>query len=153
MNKKSMLRLALFLLMLPGLVGCAQAATEQAPPAEPASAALKFTGKVDHETSWTMADLQAMDTISVDTTDKNGDTVHSTGVKLLDLADKAGLQDGVTQLTLVGSDGYEAPVAIGDFQACTECIVAFQDDGSLSAVMPGFSGKTQVKGIVEIRAE
>ncbi len=153
MNKESMARIALLLLMLPGLVSCAQAVTEQAPPAEPAAAALAFTGKVDNPSSWSLADLQGMDAISVDTTDKNGETVHSTGVKLLHLVDEVGLQDGVLSLTFVGSDGYEAQVDIAELQACAECIVAIQDDGTLNSVLPGFSGKVQVKGVVEIRVE
>lgn len=153
MNKMTVVIIAL-LLMLSGFAGCAQAAPEQqAPPAEPAMAALVFTGKVDNPGSWTLADLQAMDAISVDTTDKNGNTVHSTGVKLLDLVDAVGLQSGVIALTFVGSDGYEAKIDIAELQPCAECIVAIQDDGTLNSVLPGFSGKLQVKGVVEIRAE
>lgn len=152
MDKKSIV-IGLLLAMVLVIMGCAQAVTEQAPPEGPAAAALAFTGKVGSETSWTMADLQAMDAISVETTNKDGATIQSTGVKLLDLINEVGLQDGVISLTFVGSDGYEAQVDVAEIQACTECIVAIQDDGTLNTVLPGLSGKAQVKGVVEIRAE
>jgi hypothetical protein len=153
MNKTSLLAIAIMLLLLAGMTACTEAVTEEAPPPEPATVALTLTGKVDVETSWTLAELQSMDAITVETTNKAGETVQSTGVKLLSLLEEAGLQDDSTNLTFVGSDGYEAQAEVSEIQACADCIVAFNDDGTLSMVLPGFSSKVQVKGVVEIRAE
>jgi hypothetical protein len=153
MNKKSLLTMALMLFLLAGVTACTQAVTEEAPPAEPAIAALTLTGEFDAETSWTLAELQSMDAITVETTNKDGETVQNTGVKLLSLLEEAGLQGDAANLTFVGSDGYEAQAEVSEINACADCIVAFNDDGTLSMVLPGFSGKVQVKGVIEIRAE
>jgi DMSO/TMAO reductase YedYZ molybdopterin-dependent catalytic subunit len=153
-NKRSYLNIGLMILLLAGLTACAQAATEEAPPPEePAVTALTMTGSVDNPTDWTMAELEAMESISVETTNKSGETVQNTGVKLLSLLEQAGLQEGASQLTFVGSDGYEGQADVAEILACEDCIVAFSEDGTLAMVLPDFSGKAQVKGVVEIRAE
>jgi hypothetical protein len=152
MNRKAFLSIVLILL-LTGLTGCAQEATEEAPPAGPVAAALAVKGAFDSEMSWTLAELQSMDQINVETTNKEGEAEQNTGVKLFDLLEQASLQDGATSLTFIGSDGYEASVDLAGIEGCTDCIVASQDDGTLDMVLPGMSGKVQVKGVVEIRAE
>jgi len=37
--------------------------------------------------------------------------------------------------------------------ACPDCIVSFRSEGGFSTVMPGYEGKLQVKGIVEIQVK
>ena len=37
--------------------------------------------------------------------------------------------------------------------ACEDCIVSFRNQGGFSIVMPGYSGKLQVKGVVEIQVK
>lgn len=153
MKRKPLLTFARMLVLLAGLTACAPAATEEAAPVEPAAAALTVTGKVDSEMSWTLAELQAMDQVSVETTSKEGEAVQNAGVKLFDLLNQAGLQDGASSLTFVGSDGYEATVDLAEIEGCADCIAALRDDGTLGMVLPGMPGKVQVKGVVEIRAE
>jgi hypothetical protein len=151
--KKSIGLWAVFvLLLLASLAACGTTATEEAPAAASAASALKITSMVDSETSFTLADLQAMEMMDVETTDKEGNAVQNTGVSLNSLLDQAGVKPDAANLTFVGSDGYEAQVPLADIQACTNCIVALKDDGTLSMVLPDFSGKAQVKGVVEIRA-
>jgi hypothetical protein len=56
-------------------------------------------------------------------------------------------------LVFVADDGYTAEVSLAEVQACQDCIVAFRDEGGFSLVMPGFSGKLQVKGVNEIQVK
>jgi DMSO/TMAO reductase YedYZ molybdopterin-dependent catalytic subunit len=146
--QKSMLVLTLLMAML---TACAQTATEEA--SSGGHTTLSITGNVDSEMSWSYSELQSMDSINVETTNKDGETVENSGVSLLNLLEEAGLQDGVASLTFVGSDGYEATVDFVEVEACSDCIVALQEDGELKMVLPELSGKYQVKGVVEIRVE
>jgi hypothetical protein len=149
---KNILRTTFILaLLIMILAACAQTTTEEAPAGE--EIALTVSGSVDNETSWTFAELQSMDSIDVETTNKEGETEQNTGVPLLNLLEEAGLQEGVTSVTFVGSDGYEASVDFVEIESCNECIVALQENGELGMVLPELSGKYQVKGVVEIRVE
>jgi len=55
-------------------------------------------------------------------------------------------------VVLVADDGYTAELTLAEVQSCADCIVAFGDDPGFRSVMPGLSGKTQVKGLIEIQS-
>lgn len=145
------------------LSGCAKneeaVPTEAAPVVaeateEPAAAAaLKITGLVTTEMAWTEDEVKAMETMTVQYTNKDGEVKDYTGVSLNALLALAGISADATVIVMVADDGYTAEVLLADVQACTECIVSFRSNGGFSTVMPGFSGKEQVKGVVEIQVK
>lgn len=151
MTKRSWMVLALVLTTLALLVGCGQSGGTGG--GVPEDAAFEITGQVDQEVGWTEDELRAMDTTEAQSTNKEGETSTHTGVAINTLLDIAGVQDGATTLVLVGDDGYTAEVALSEVQACNDCLIAFGDEGSLGAVLPGFPGNVQVKGIVEIQVQ
>ena len=118
----------------------------------PENAALKVTGKVDTEVGWTGEKLQSMDTVDAEYTNKDGETKTYTGVPLNDLLAKASPAADAATVALVADDGYSTEVALAEVQACQDCIIS-GSDGSLRAVMPGFPGNVQVKGIVEVQVK
>jgi hypothetical protein len=101
------------------------------------------------EKAYTQADLEAMGTMFVDYTNKDGETTAYEGVLLADVLADAGVVDSGSEVVFVASDGYEASMAMDEVLACANCIVAF-DDGSLRTVIPEMSGKLQVKDVVKI---
>jgi len=135
----------------------AAAASTEAPAAAggaPADAALKVTGKVAQEIGWTEAEVKAMKTTEATSPNKKGESETYTGVLLTDLLALAGgALPEATKVTFVANDGFTAEVPLADLLACKDCIVSFRSQGGFSTVMPGFPGKLQVKGIVEIKVE
>ncbi|MGD8624421.1 MAG: molybdopterin-dependent oxidoreductase [Anaerolineae bacterium] len=119
----------------------------------PDNAAFKITGSVENEIGWSEEKLRAMDTIDAESTNKDGETKTYTGVAMNDLLATASPQAGATTLVLVADDGYSAEVALAEVQACGDCIVSFRNQGGFSAVLPGFPGNVQVKGVVEIQVK
>lgn len=109
------------LVVLALLVACGQTVVE--------TAILTVGGQ-----EYTQSDLEALGTISVDYTDKNGETTTYVGILLANLLEDAGLASGET-VTFTATDDYQADIPFADALACTNCIVAF-DDGSLRTVMP-----------------
>jgi hypothetical protein len=99
---------------------------------------------------YSKSDLEALGTITVDYTDKDGETTAYTGVPLTNLLKDAGLTDPGLSLIIVAVDGYEAEIAMADLAACENCILAFDGD-SLRTVMPDMSGKLQVKDVISIK--
>jgi len=108
---------------------------------------------VAEEQAWTEAQVKKMDTVEVDYTNKDGETSTHSGVLVTDLLAEAGVNDGATAVVFVGDDGYTAELTLEEVQACADCIVSFLDDGGFEMVMPGFSGKAQVKGVIEIQVK
>jgi hypothetical protein len=146
------------MLVVLALVGCGAApATEAAAPVEEgeaaASAGLKITGSVAKEMAWAEDEIRAMETIDAESANKDGETKTYTGVPINTLLDLAGVKADATTLVFVGDDGFEAEVTLEEVRACTDCIVSFRDQGGFSTVLPGFPGKAQVKGVVEIHVK
>jgi hypothetical protein len=119
----------------------------------PDDAALKITGKAASETGWTEEEIRAMDTSNVESTNSQGETDTYTGVPIAKLLEMADVDAGASKLVFVGDDGSTGEAALAKVLACEDCIVSFRTKGGFSIVMPGFPGKAQVKGVVEIRAE
>ncbi len=116
-----------------------------------AAVALKVTGAVASEQTWTEADVKAMKTMQVEATNKKGEKSTYTGVLISDLLAKAQPKSEANTVTVVGDDGYTADIALKDVTSCANCIVSFRDQGGFSTVLPDQPGKLQVKGVVEIK--
>jgi DMSO/TMAO reductase YedYZ molybdopterin-dependent catalytic subunit len=100
-------------------------------------------------TDFTQSELEALGTMSVDYTDKEGETTTYEGVLLSAVLEAAGVADAGSTVTFTAADGYEAEMPTDEALACDNCIVAF-DENSLRMVMPDQSGKLQVKDVVQI---
>ncbi len=113
--------------------------------------ALTITGSVASEQAWTEAEVKAMNAISVESTNKNGEKATYTGVLFSDLLALAQPNADATTVVFVADDGFTAEIGLADLTACADCIVSFRDNGGFSTVLPGQPGKLQVKGVVEIQ--
>ena len=114
---------------------------------------LQVSGAVSSATGFSEKALRDLGTQDVQFTEKSGDVSTYTGVLIMDVLEEAGLNADASFVVFVADDGYEAEATLEEVQGCGDCIVALQEDGSLKVVMPGFSGKLQVKGLVEIQVK
>jgi hypothetical protein len=114
---------------------------------------LQVSGVVSSASGFSEKALRDLGTQDVEFTEKSGDVSTYTGVLIMDVLDAAGLNAEASSVVFVADDGYEAEATLEEIQGCGDCIVALQEDGSLMTVMPGFSGKLQVKGLVEIQVK
>jgi len=156
MTKRTLTILSISIILITILAGCGGGDTaESAEPAAPASAdaALKITGNVANETGWTEEEVRAMETMDTEATNKDGETKTYTGVSINALLELAGVNDGATTVTYVADDGFTGEVTLAEVQGCADCIVSFRDDGGFRIIMPDFSSKVQIKGVVEIQIQ
>ena len=103
-------------------------------------------------TAFTLADLEALEVVTLTLEHpKNGATEY-TGVRLNALLTLAGIDTAATTLTLTASDGYTYDAVMADVLACADCLAAFNDEGGIDTAMPGMEGKAWVKSTVEITA-
>lgn len=122
---------------------------------EPAmdAAALKISGLVTTEMSWSDAEIKAMNTLDVESTNSKGEVASYTGVLLSELLALAGPKSDATTLVLVADDGFSAEVPLADVLACDKCILSFRSNGGFSSVLPDFAKNLQVKGVVEMQVK
>lgn len=104
------------------------------------------------EASFTGQSLEAMEPIEVEFTEKDGSVSAFTGVPIAALLSESGVSD-YSKVTMIASDGYSAEVTAEELSACSDCVVAPDGEGGFRTVMPGFSGKLQVKDLVELKVE
>ncbi len=100
--------------------------------------------------AYTEEDIVGLGSMTFDYVDSEGQSVTYNSVALTILLEDAEVTEEVGMLTFVASDGYEVEVSASEIIACTDCILAFNEDG-LRTFMPGLPGNLQVKGIVEIK--
>lgn len=98
--------------------------------------------------TYSQSQLEALGTMSVDYTNKDGEVTTYEGVSLAGLLADAGADSGGT-VTFTAADEYQAELEMDEALACANCIVALDGD-SLRLVMPDFSGKLQVKDLISI---
>jgi tungstate transport system substrate-binding protein len=115
--------------------------------------ALKITGNVENQLGWAEDEVRSMDTIEAERENKEGEMSTYTGVPIKALLEKAGVAEDATTVTFVAEDDYSADADLAEVMACEDCIVSFRNRGGFSIVMPGYSGKLQVKGVVEIQVK
>ena len=128
--------------------------TTPVPTEEPAAdIAMKITGMVANEMAWTEAEVQAMNTLDVESTNSSGEKSTYTGVLITDLLALAQPNADATTVVFVADDGYTAEIGLEEVNACTDCIMSFRNKGGFSTVLPGKDGNLQVKGVVEIQVK
>ena len=159
MSRTIKLFLFLGVILSLALAACGPTAPEPAPtePAAPAATeapmaevALKVTGDVANEQAWTEDEVKAMDTLDVESTNNKGEKSTYTGVLLSDLISAAEPNADANLVTFVADDGTTAEISLDELMACNDCIASFRNQGGFSTVLPGYDGKMQVKGVVEI---
>ena len=129
----------------------AEEAPAEEPAAEEAPIALQVTGAVANPQAWTEDEVKAMDAIDVESTNNKGEASTYTGVLLSELIATATPNADANLVTFVADDGYSAEVSLEELMACADCIASFRSNGGFSTVMPGYEGKLQVKGVVDIQ--
>jgi len=97
-------------------------------------------------------DLEKMEMSKSEYTNKDDETTVFTGVPIINILTEAGSGD-FSKVVIVALDGYAAEVTSEELKSCPECILAFSEDNGWLAVMPGFSGKLQVKNVIELKME
>jgi hypothetical protein len=144
-----------------GMIARIDVGVEPLPPTPVAAAepvapngSLTIAGAVEHETSFTEADLRAMEVVAIAAEHPKKGKQDYEGVSLNALLDMAGLQDGAKTLVITASDGFASEMSLAEVRACADCLVAFTDTAeSYTMVMPGLSSSAWVKGVVRLEVK
>lgn len=114
---------------------------------------LSFSGAVANETTFTVADLQAMEVVEITAEHPKKGEQTNEGVRLNALLDQVGVDASATTLVATAADGFSSEIPLADAQACADCLVAFNNRGTLKLVMPGMDGKAWVTDVMAIEVK
>ena len=81
---------------------------------------------------------------------KDGEVTNFIGVPMVSIIENCEVET-YSGVTIVASDGYSAEITYEELDTCNKCIITFQENGGLLAVMPDFSSKLQVKDLIELQ--
>lgn len=115
--------------------------------------ALTVFGLVNQELALSMETLQGLDVIQIDVEHPKKGMQSYEGVLLNDLLNYAAPTDSASTLVLTASDGFAAEVPLADVLVCTDCLVAFDKDGTLDLVMAGMESNFWVKNVIQIEVK
>lgn len=104
------------------------------------------------DTSFSQKELESMPMTESSYTNKDGETTTYLGVSLNELITKEGIET-YTNLNIIASDGYSVSVTFDELSVCSECVLSYSKDNGWCTIMPNFSGKLQVKDVVELSVE
>jgi hypothetical protein len=139
--KKRLILGMLISMMLFAVAACGKAAND---------AMFKVSGLAN--VSFSAQSLGSIESMDVEYTEKDGSVSNYTGFPITAVIELAGITDFST-ITMIASDDYSAEVTADELTACADCIVALDGEGSWRTVMPGFSGKQQVRDLVELNIQ
>jgi len=115
--------------------------------------ALTITGAVEKEQKLTLDALKGMQVVKLNLEHPKSGKQDYQGVRLNVLLDQAQVKSSATKLTFTASDGFTSDVALVDVRKCTDCLVAFNVDGTLITAMPGMSGSAWSKNLIKIEVK
>jgi hypothetical protein len=94
-----------------------------------------------------MENLQAMNVVDLEAEHPKKGLQSYQGVRLNDLLNLAGADPGTMMMVVTSSDGYKTEISLDDVHNCSDCLLAFAEDGTLSMVMPGLESNFWVKQV------
>jgi hypothetical protein len=129
----------------------APAATSAASSATSAtqSGSIVVSGLVDYPMTLTAVDTDYMDWVTETVNDPSAGSATFDGVKLTDIWSFFGVQGTAKTVTITGSDGSTAELALADISA--DALLVINEDNSFNMVMPGMAASAWVKDVVAMR--
>ena len=109
---------------------------------------LSVNGSADK--TYTKKELMGFSQVESAYMNKEGEITEYVGVPIISLLEDCGIET-YSSVTMVASDGYSAEITYEELTACNKCIITFQGNNGLLAVIPDFSSKLQVRDLIELQ--
>ena len=115
---------------------------------------LVVVGRVDQPLGLSEDDLRAMEVVQITAEHPKTGQQDYEGVRLNNLLDQAGVQDGANKIVITAADGFSAEVFLDEVRACADCLLGFTNTpGKFKVVMPGLPSSVWVKDVVQIEVQ
>jgi hypothetical protein len=109
---------------------------------------LSVTGLTDK--TYTKKELMDFSQVESAYMNKDGEITKYMGIPIISIIENCEVET-YSSMTMVASDGYSVEITHEELDACNKCIIAFQENDGLLAVMPDFSSKLQVRDLIKLQ--
>ena len=109
---------------------------------------LSVTGSIDK--TYTKKELFGFSQVESAYMNKDGEITEYMGIPIISIIENCEVET-YSSMTMVASDGYSVEITHEELDACNKCIIAFQENDGLLAVMPDFSYKLQVRDLIKLQ--
>jgi DMSO/TMAO reductase YedYZ molybdopterin-dependent catalytic subunit len=116
----------------------------------PEGAVLKVAGNLRNQLVLTLDSIQALGVEEVEMEHPKKGAVTYEGIRLEVLLSLAGIEEDSTALVMTAADGYSAEVPLQQVYDCKNCLVALEEDGTLTMAMDGMDSGFWVKDIIHL---
>jgi hypothetical protein len=116
----------------------------------PEGVAIKIAGDVRNQLALTMDNLEALGVVEVEIEHPKKGLQLYRGVKLNLILLLAGIEEDATILVMTAADGFAAEIPLNQVQACENCVIALDEDGTLSMAMDGMDGGFWVNNVIHL---
>ncbi len=133
--------------------GTAVAATAPAAAQPGSTTTLALTGLVQTQENWSLADLKNMNVATLTVTVPKKGQQQVQGIHLNGLLNMAQLKPEAKSIIFTASDGYSATLDLPAVKSCSDCLVAFDENGGLYTVMPNMASSAWVNNVIKIEVK
>jgi hypothetical protein len=111
---------------------------------------VEVKGLVDDPVTLTVEGLEAMTLAEITVEHPKLGMTDYRGVRFSELLPALGVQEAATAVTMTASDGYMVELPLADLEGSADAMLAIEDDGTLTVVIPGVASKNWVKDVVTL---
>lgn len=119
----------------------------------PEGVAIKITGDVRNQLALTTDNLGGLGIVEVEVEHPKKGLQLYRGVKLNLILSLAGIEAGATTLVMTAADGFTVELPLNQIQACENCLIALDADGTLSMAMDGMGGGFWVIDVIHLNVK
>ncbi len=128
----------------------AKPASPSVPANLPEGKALMINGLVDTAQAWSLDELKGLEVLKLTVEHPKKGNQEVEGVLLSDLFELSGIKADAKEALFTASDDFSAAADLKTITSCKDCLVAFNESGTLYLAMPGLESSLWVKEIVSI---
>lgn len=130
-----------------------QAPVSTGPVVLPEDKAFMSAGLVESELAWSLDELRALEPVQLTVEHPKKGQQDVEGVRINTLLDLVKVQPEGKQVTFTAADGFTATVDLQAVRDCNDCLVAFDESGTLKLVMPGMESSFWVKDVIALTVQ
>jgi hypothetical protein len=114
---------------------------------------LVIEGGVGKEKIWTLDEFKKLGLVEMTVEHPKKGKQTNEGVLLTTLLEQAEPKADAVALFMIAGDDYTVEIPLNEVQACSDCLLAINEQGLLKAVMPGMESSFWVKDVVKIEIQ
>lgn len=130
-----------------------QPASPAVPAVLPEGKALMINGLIESAQAWSLDEMKEMEVLQMTVEHPKKGSQEVEGVLLSDLFKLAGIKADAKEVVFTAGDDFTVTTDLKTITSCKDCLVVFNDSGTLQLAMPGLESSLWVKEIISVTVQ